>query len=133
MSDQAVKAGDELGPVEHVTDPEQMKLMAALLRDPNPIHFDVESVKSLGMGDRVVTQGPMTVSFVADLVTTWAGDAAALRSLQVRMLGNVFGGDTVVCSGTVTAVDGDTGLISLDVQATVDGRPVVSGTATVLR
>jgi acyl dehydratase len=133
MSRGAVKPGDELGPVEHVTDPERMKLMAALLRDPNPIHFDVESVKKLGMGDRVVTQGPMTVSFVADLVTSWAGGTDALRSLRVRMLGNVFGGDTVVCSGTVTEVDTETGLISLDVQATVDGRPVVSGTAAVVR
>jgi acyl dehydratase len=126
------KVGDEIASVTHVTDTEQMKLMAALLRDPNPIHFDVESVKSLGLGDRVITQGPMTLSFVADMVVAWAGQEA-LRSLRVRMLGNVFGGDTVVCSGRVTEIDEAAGLISLEVQAAVGETPVVGGTATVAR
>lgn len=129
-----MKVGDELEPVTHVTDPEQMKLMAALLRDPNPIHFDVESVRKLGLGDRVITQGPMTLSFVADMVARWAGgQEAALHSLRVRMLGNVFGGDTVVCSGRVTEVDEASGLVTLEVQAAVDGTPVVGGTAVVRR
>jgi acyl dehydratase len=127
-----VKVGDEIPQVTHVTDTEQMKLMAALLRDPNPIHFDVDSVKKLGLGDRVITQGPMTLSFVADMVVAWAGQEA-LRSLRVRMLGNVFGGDTVVCSGRVTDVDDASGLITLDVKAAVGETPVVGGTATVAR
>ena len=29
---------------------EKMKTMALLLRDPNPIHWDVEAVRALGMG-----------------------------------------------------------------------------------
>jgi acyl dehydratase len=120
--------GDTIGPVTHVTDAQQMKLMAALLRDPNPIHFDVESVARLGLGDRVVTQGPMTVSFRAEMLTAWAGPAA-LRSLRVRMLANVFAGDTVVCTGRVTAVeDGD---VTVEVEASTNGTPVVSGTAVV--
>jgi acyl dehydratase len=132
MSLTGVKPGDELEPVTHVTDPEQMKLMAALLRDPNPIHFDVDSVVKLGLGDRVITQGPMTLSFVADMVAHWAGHEA-LQSLRVRMLGNVFGGDTVTCSGRVTEVDEAAGLITLEVQAAVGDTPVVAGTAVVRR
>jgi acyl dehydratase len=128
----AVSVGDELPSAEFTTDPEKMKLMAALLRDPNPIHFDVDSVTKLGLGDRVITQGPMTLSFVADTVTAWAG-AGSLRSLRVRMLGNVFGGDTVVCTARVTEVDESAGLITLEVQAAVGERPVVGGTATVAR
>jgi acyl dehydratase len=127
-----VNVGDEIPPVVRVTDANQMKLMAALLRDPNPIHFDVESVKKLGLGERVITQGPMTVSFVADMVVAWAGQEA-LRSLRVRMLGNVFGGDRVVCSGRVTEVDDASGLITLDVRAVVGEEPVVAGTAIVSR
>jgi acyl dehydratase len=125
--------GDELEPVEHVTDPQQMKLMAAILRNPNPIHFDVDSVVRLGLGDRVVTQGPMTLSFVADMVAAWAGGLEAMRSLRVRMLANVFGGDTVTCTGRVTAVDEDAGLVTVEVGAAVGDRPVVAGTAIVAR
>ena len=126
----AVKIGDELPPVEHTVDPQNMKLMAALLRDPNPIHFDASSVQRLGLGDRVVTQGPMTLAFVSDAVTSWAG-IASLRSLRVRMLANVFGGDTVRCTGRVTAIDGVLGLITVEVGAAVDDRAVVQGTAVV--
>ena len=46
-------------------DPAPMKTVAALLNDSNPIHWDVESVKSLGMGDRVVNQGPNNMAYVA--------------------------------------------------------------------
>jgi hypothetical protein len=49
------------------------------------------------------------------------------------MLGNVFGGDTVVCTARVTEVDESAGLITLEVQAAVGERPVVGGTATVAR
>ena len=107
-----------------------MKLMAALLRDPNPIHFDVSSVERLGVGDRVFTQGPMTLAFVSDAVTSWAG-IESLRSLRCRMLANVFGGDTVTCTGRVTAIDQLQGLITLEVGAAVDNCSVVSGTAVV--
>jgi acyl dehydratase len=122
--------GDVVGPVERVPDPERMKLMAALLRDPNPIHFDVESVTALGLGDRVITQGPMTVSYLADMLTAWGGGTDTLRSLHVRMLGNVFAGDTVVCRGRVVEVD-DAGEAVVEVEAVVGDVPVVKGTARV--
>jgi acyl dehydratase len=127
-----LQPGDEIPPASYVTDPQQMRLMAALLRDPNPIHFDVESVKVLGLGDRLVTQGPMTLSFLAETITSWAG-LEALRSLNVRMLGNVFAGDTVVCTGTVADRDDERGLVTIEVQAAVDDVPVVAGTATIGR
>ena len=128
----AVKVGDEIPSVDHSVDPQNMKLMAALLRDPNPIHFDVESVKRLGLGDRVVAQGPMTLAFVSDMVTAWAG-IESLRSLRVRMLANVFGGETVTCTGRVAEVDEEQGLVTLEVGAAVGDRAVVTGTAVVAR
>jgi acyl dehydratase len=127
----AIRVGDEIPTVDFVADTGAMKLMAALLNDPNPIHFDVESVRALGLGDRVITQGPMTLSFLADTLTAWAGGPGSLRSLQVRMLDKVFGGDTVTCGGRVTAVD-EGGLVSLEVVASIGDRQVIAGTATVV-
>ncbi|MGH9247058.1 MAG: MaoC family dehydratase [Acidimicrobiales bacterium] len=117
-----------------VVDAEKMKTMAVILRDSNPIHWDVETVRQLGMGDRVVNQGPINMAYVMDLLTDWAGGASTLRLLKVRFMANVFAGDTVRAGGTITGVrelDGET-LVDLDVWLDVDGgRRALGGVATV--
>ena len=126
------EVGQELPPlVIEAVDPEKMKIMAAILRDPNPIHYDAESVKALGLGDRQVNQGPTNMSYLLNLVTQWSGGVPTLRSAAVRFLGNVFASDRVECTGRVTAIDQDTGLVTLEVQASVDGRPVLQGSVIV--
>lgn len=127
-----IKVGQQLDPlVIEAVDPEKMKLMAALLHDPNPIHFDVESVRELGMGDRVINQGPSNLSYVLNMVTRWSGGVQTLRSVEFRLLGNVFAGDRVECNGEVTDIDSEAGTVTVTVDAQVSGRPVVSGTVTV--
>ena len=110
---------------------EKMKTMAALLQDPNPIHWDVEAVKQLGMGDRPVNQGPINMSFLVNTVTSWTGDPGALREVVIRYQANVFGGDVVHCEGSVESEEG--GLATCTVTASVDGNPVITGTAIVSR
>ncbi|PXY35954.1 MaoC family dehydratase [Prauserella flavalba] len=121
----------EVGPVSA----EKMKTMSALMRDANPIHFDPAAVRALGLGDRVVNQGPLNQSYVVTMLTRWAGGADRVRALRLRFLGNVFAGDRLVAGGTVTAVRGDgSGRVAdCDVWLRVSGGdPVLSGTATVL-
>src|SRR5581483_3410066 len=98
MTPTRAEIGQELPPlvIERV-DEEKMKLMAAILRDPNPIHFDAQRVRELGMGERVVNQGPSNMSYLLNMVTRWAGGVAAVRGADIRFLGNVFGGDRVEC------------------------------------
>ena len=117
--------------VIEAVDAEKMKIMAAILRDPNPIHFDVERVRALGLGDRVVNQGPSNMSYLLNMVTQWSGGVPTLRSSAMRFLGNVFAGDRVECTGHVSDVDEAAGLATLEVQATVDGRPVLQGSVVV--
>ena len=81
-----------------------MGLLAAILRDPNPIHWDRAEVAARGLGDRLINQGPINVAYVCNAIAAWAGPTA-LRSLTVRFTANVFDGDEVVAGGTVTAVD----------------------------
>jgi acyl dehydratase len=124
--------GQALDPlVIESVDPAHMKTIAAILRDPNPIHFDVEVVRALGLGDQPVNQGPLNMAYLIELVTRFAGGPEAVRSFRTRFLGNVFGGERLVCTGTVTSVDEDAGTADLELQATVDGRPVLAGSATI--
>ena len=132
MSVEGARPGAELPPlVIEAVDPEKMKIVAALLRDPNPIHFDPDAVRALGLGDRVVNQGPINQAYLVNLVTRWAGGPEALRDVRVRFLGNVLAGDRVECRGRVVEVDADRGLATLEVEARVEERAVLAGTAVV--
>ena len=129
------QVGQELPPlvIESVS-AERMKTVAALLNDSNPIHFDVESVKALGMGDRVVNQGPNNMAYLVTMLGDWAGGPGKVRGLRVRFLGNVFAGDRLTARATVTGVreEGGERLADLDVrlERAEDDR-VLDGTAVV--
>ncbi|MCY3633599.1 MAG: MaoC/PaaZ C-terminal domain-containing protein [bacterium] len=127
----APSVGDELPRlVIESVDAEKMKTMAALLADSNPIHWDVDTVRELGMGDQPVNQGPNNLGYVMNMLGDWAGGAERIRQIRVRFLDNVFAGDRLEAGGTVTAV-GDDGSIDCDVWLARDGtHPVLAGTAT---
>lgn len=115
-------------------DPARMKTLSALMRDPNPIHFDRSAVRMLGLGDRTVNQGPSNIAYVVSMLGNWAGGVDRVAGYRFRFLGNVFEGDRLQTSGTVTAVEETPeGLVvqcelALDV---VDGVRVLEGTGTV--
>jgi len=115
-------------------DPARMKTLSALMRDPNPIHFDRSAASALGLGERTVNQGPSNIAYVMSMLGNWAGGVDRITRYRFRFLGNVFEGDRVQASGTVTAVDETPeGLLvhcdlALDV---VDGARVLEGTGTV--
>ena len=130
-----VAAGDELPEwVVDAVDPEKMKTMAALLADPNPIHWDVDAVRSLGMGERPVNQGPNNMAYVANMLAAWVGGHQHLRMLRVRFLANVLGGDRVVAGGRVIAVEPspDGQLATCEVWLERDGNRVMAGEARVV-
>lgn len=111
---------------------DDIKLFALILRDPNPIHFDLEAVRSAGLGERAVNQGGATMAYVANYLADWGGSRAAIRSLNCSFRGNVFAGDDVAVGATVTSVawssEGMT--VECDVWAdVVGGRRAISGSA----
>ncbi len=123
-------AGEALPPfvIESVS-PATMRDWADFLADPNPIHLDVEAVKARGLGDRVINQGPANVAYLVNMLLA-AFPGGRIESIDARFLDNVYGGDTVVASGRVTAVDGDR--VACDISLDVEGRGTVNaGTATV--
>lgn len=127
--------GDTVPPLRiDAVEADKIRIMALVLQDPNPIHFDLDAVRSAGLGDREVNQGGVTMAFVMNMMAAWAGSRAAVRTLDCRFSANVFAGDAVDLSGTVTAVrevDGEH-LVDCDVWADRgDGVRAVGGTATV--
>jgi acyl dehydratase len=131
----SLRPGSELPPlvVESVS-AEKMKDLAVLLDDPNPIHLDPEAVRALGMGDRVVNQGPANFAYVIDMLRS-ALPEAQIRDLKVRLLANVFAEDRVVAAGRVDSVDAESGERRLHCSVWLDvdgGQRALDGTATLI-
>ena len=125
-----MKVGDELEPlVIEAVDAEKMKTMAAILHDPNPIHYDVDLVRRLGMGDGPVNQGPINLAWLMEAACRAGGGWPALKRFRVRFLDNVFGGERYECTGKVVAIEDD--VAEIEVTATANGRPALAGTAWV--
>jgi acyl dehydratase len=127
--------GDAVPPLR-VTDvsADRIKIMALILRDPNPIHFDIDAVRAAGLGDREVNQGGVTMGYVINMLAAWTGSRAAVRTIDCRFSANVFAGDEVRIGGTVTAVRavGSEHLVDCEVWADrEDGTRAVGGRATV--
>jgi 3-hydroxybutyryl-CoA dehydratase len=131
----SLSPGADLGPwtIEHV-DPEKMKVFAVVLADPNPIHLDPEAVRSAGLGDRVINQGPASFGYVLNMLRE-AVPGAAIRDLNVRLTSNVFDGDRVTAAGRVESAeqDGEERHLKCSVWLDVEGgRRALQGSATLV-
>ena len=128
-----VKVGDELpplvkGPIQQI----QLTRYAGASGDFNPIHQDDEFAKAAGMGG-VFAHGMLSMGFVGQLVTDWAGPAA-VRRLGVRFAAIVRLKDVITCRGRVLgrSSQDDVHLVDLEVWAENQrGEKVVTGKATV--
>jgi acyl dehydratase len=123
-------AGDRLAAL--TTDPirqEAMAEMAVVLGDPNPIHLDPEVVKRLGLGERSIVQGPITVGFMLEMLRRALPDAR-LENLEVRYIANAFAGDVVRVTGSVEDVSGQRVRCAVVAEIAGDDRQVAMGTAT---
>lgn len=113
---------------------DHIDIVALLLRDSNPIHFDVDAVIAAGLGDRVVNQGGTTLAYIYDMLIAWQRCRGGVRRVDCRFRANVFAGDSVVAGGVVTAVrDVEAGHdVDCDVWVdTIGGTRAIAGTATV--
>ena len=54
-------------------DPNKMKTMAAILRDPYPCIGIRTQNETLGLEGRVINQGPLNLSYIANMLIAWQG------------------------------------------------------------
>ena len=134
-----VHVGDEIPPWEMPSvDPARMKTMAAILRDPYPVHWDRAANERLGLAGRVINQGPLNLGYLVNMLLAWAG-ASCVRRLTVTFGRPVLDGDRVVARGRVVelveadeSADDVNGVMALcEIWLEREGERVVQGTAVV--
>jgi acyl dehydratase len=133
---EAVAAGTAIPPftVREVSG-DHIRILALLMHDPNPIHFDLAAVAAAGLGDREVTQASATMGYLYDMLIGWTGSRRSILALRCRFQANVFAGDPVVAGGVVTAVRDERGVREADCDVWLDtgsGTRVITGSATVI-
>lgn len=110
--------------------PADTKLLAAILEDPYPPHFDPERCAELEFPG-LLNQGPANLSYVLQAVFDVLESPTDLRSVDVRYHDMVFTDQTVNTSVTVKDVrtDGDARVADFAVELlTADDEVVMSGT-----
>lgn len=132
---QAVQPGDAL-PSFVVGDIDRDRIVAIMkiMRDTNPIHENVELARRLGFRG-LVNQGPANMSYVVNMLVAWAGDPAAIRSLDFRFHDNVVPGDRLTARAEVAGVRHEDGATEVDCRFRLDaedGRVRLSGDARML-
>lgn len=101
--------------------------------DFNPIHWNEDFAKSAGYPG-VFAQGMFTAGVLATFLTNWVGEPN-VRRFRTRFVGQVWPGESIVCSATVTKVYETNGEKRADVDLIVTnekGEKKIDGDASVL-
>ena len=104
---------------------------AGVAGDANPIHWDEAIAKLAGLPD-VIAHGMLTMGLTGKMLTNYVGDAR-LKKFGVRFTNQVWPGDTLDSTATVTAIRQENGehLVDLTISTVnQDGQEVVAGHAT---
>lgn len=97
-------------------------------RDYQEVHHDHELAHERGSADifvNILTSNGIVGRFVTD----WAGPAARLRKVAIRLGAPSYAGDTLVLHGEVTAVDGNVAEVAVTGTNSLGAH--VTGTVTV--
>jgi len=97
--------------------------------DYNPLHSDERFATEVAGYPSVFAHGMLTMGMTGRVVTDWFGPEAVL-SYGCRFVSQVWPGDRLVATATVTAVDGDVAELTIATRNQA-GDVVLSATATV--
>ena len=100
--------------------------------DYNPLHTDEVFTTKVAGYPSVFAHGMLTMGLTGKLLTDYVGDGR-LTKYGVRFIYQVWPGDTLTATATVTAIREEDGvdLVDLDVSTkNQDGIEVIKGTAT---
>ena len=111
----------------------RMRTMAAILRDPNPVHWDRRVCAQLGFGERTINQGPLGLSYMINMLHEWTGPTS-IRRIVMRFPQVILDGDKVTARGEVTGMREENGERLADCRIWLHregSEPPLEGTATV--
>ncbi len=110
-----IQVGDELP--ELAVDITRTLIVSTAIasRDYQDVHHDPELARQKGSQDifmNILTSN----GFVGRFVTDWAGPAARLKEVEIRLGVPNYPGDRMVMSGKVEAVDAASGVVEVSVR-----------------
>jgi acyl dehydratase len=116
-----VSVGDSIPPfrMERVT-PERMKTVAAIFRDPTPLHWDRDVTRAIGFEGRLLNQSPINLGYVINMLMDWAGPTC-LRRIRTEFPQPVLDGDPACAGGRVVALSQEGGEIIAECEVWLDG------------
>jgi acyl dehydratase len=88
--------------MERVT-PERMKTVAAIFRDPFPVHWDREATRAMGFEGKLLNQSPINLGYVINMLVRWAGPTC-VRRIRAEFPEPVFDGESVQTGGSVVSL-----------------------------
>jgi len=104
--------GDQLPPMTIEVTPTFVVSSALATRDFQDVHHDRD--KAIARGSQDIFVNILTdTGLVQRFVTDWAGPAARVRGISIRLGVPAYAYDTLHFSGEVTAVDGDEVVVSV--------------------
>jgi acyl dehydratase len=127
-----LSVGDELVRTVENLRGSDMKLVAALLQDPYPPHYDPRRAEELGYPG-LLNQGPSNLAYMLQPIVRELDSPSTLARVDMRFHAMVVEGETVTVTATVeekTATD-DGGSVEFGVVLTKEnGETGVDGTVT---
>ena len=110
---------------------QQLVMWAGASGDFNPIHYDQDFAKKMGLPN-VIVHGQLILAFLGQMITDWLGETGELKRLSVNYKGMNLPGDTILCQGVVKGKNPNSQLVTLDVWSeNPQGEKTVTGTAVV--
>lgn len=129
MSALNLEVGQELPELVKNPTTRQLVQYAGASGDFYEIHYDQDYARSTGLPG-VILHGLLKAGFLAQLVTSWAGKQARLKTFEVSYRGLDLPGRPCRCRGVVKSVDGDTAELDIWTEDP-DGNRTTLGKATV--
>jgi len=109
----------------------QLVMYAGASGDYNPLHSDERFAKEVAGYPGVFAHGMLTMGMTGRVITDWVGDGR-ITTFGVRFKSQVWPGDTLTTTATVTAIHEVDGVPHADFSVTTvnqDGAEVVAGYA----
>ena len=120
-----IQPGDEIPALSYDVTATTVVLGALATRDWRPMHHDHDfAVNRNGVRD-IFLNTPNQAAWFERFLTEWTGPHGRPGRMRFRMKDSVFPGDTMLITGTVTAVGTDEtgcGWADVDLALTVDGK-----------
>lgn len=125
----SVKVGDLLPEKVYPLTRQDLVNYAGVSGDLNPIHWDDEIARMVGLEDGAIAHGMLTMGIGGGYVTDWIGDPAAVTEYNVRFTSfvtvpNDGVGTELVFNGRVKSVDAETKSVTIALSATTGSKKI---------